>query len=42
MLFKFHANCAHGGLPRAQAEALATTLQGIFNRSHIASDTLTP
>ena len=42
MLFKFHANCAHGGLPRAQAEALATTLHGLFNRSHIDSDTLAP
>ena len=42
MLFKFHANCAHGGLPRAQAEALAATLHGIFDRSHIDSDTLTP
>lgn len=42
MLFKFHANCAHGGLPRARAEALAATLHGIFNRSSIDSDTLTP
>jgi 2-methylcitrate dehydratase PrpD len=42
MLFKFHANCAHGGLPRARAEALAAALHGIFNRSSIDSDTLTP
>ena len=42
ILFKFHANCAHGGLPRAQAEALASTLHGVFSRPRIASDMLHP
>ncbi len=41
LLFKFHANCAHGGLPRAQADALATTLHGLFNRALIDTSTLT-
>lgn len=39
ILFKFHANCAYGGLPRAQAEALASTLHGVVSRPRIDSDT---
>jgi 2-methylcitrate dehydratase PrpD len=42
ILFKFHANCAYGGLPRAQAEALASTLHGVFLRPRIDTDTLHP
>ena len=30
---KFHANCAHGGLPRDAAERLATQLTGLFERT---------
>jgi len=37
---KFFANCAHGGLPRAQAEALAATLHGLFERPLIDTATL--
>ena len=40
MLFKFHANCVYGGLPRAQAEALATTLHGLFDRALIDTSSL--
>ena len=37
---KFHANCAHGGLPAAHAEAMATTLHGLFGRPLITTATL--
>ncbi len=37
---KFYANCAHGGLARAQAQALAATLQGLFERALIDTATL--
>ena len=40
LLHKFHANCAYGGLPRAQAQALATTLHGLFDRALIDTHTL--
>lgn len=32
IVHKFHANCAHGGMPRATAEALAAALGGVFER----------
>ena len=41
LLFKFHANCAHGGLPRAQADALAAQVQGLLDEAGISSDALT-
>ena len=41
LLFKFHANCAHGGLPRAQADALAAQVQGLVDEAGIGSDALT-
>ena len=37
---KFFANCAHGGLPRGEAERLATGLHGLFERPLIDADTL--
>ena len=37
---KFHANCAHGGLAPAHAQALATTLHGLFERPLITTATL--
>ena len=40
LLFKFHANCAHGGLQRADAEALASRLSGLFGEPSLATLTL--
>ena len=40
MRHKFHANCAYGGLALAHAEAMATTLQGLFERPLITAATL--
>ena len=37
---KFHANCAYGGLASAHAEAMATTLHGLFKRPVITTATL--
>jgi 2-methylcitrate dehydratase PrpD len=38
--FKFHANCAHGGWTRAQSDALAATMHGLFERALITTATL--
>lgn len=40
LLFKFHANCAHGGLARGPAEQLATKLSGLFDAPSLAALTL--
>ena len=40
LLRKFHANCAHGGMAQAQAQALAATLFGLFGRPLIDTQTL--
>ena len=37
---KFHANCAYGGMALAHAEAMATTLHGLFERPVITTATL--
>ena len=37
---KFHANCAHGGLPAAQAHALEAALGRLFERPHIDTQAL--
>ena len=37
---KFHANCAHGGLPRDAAERLARQLAGLFERSCVDAASL--
>ncbi len=34
---KFHANCKHGGLPAAQAQALEAALGGLFERAKITT-----
>ena len=38
--FKFHANCAHGGWTRGEADALAATVHGLFGRARIDTATL--
>jgi 2-methylcitrate dehydratase PrpD len=40
LAFKFYANCAHGGLPRAQAEALAAGVDALFERPLIDTRSL--
>jgi 2-methylcitrate dehydratase PrpD len=37
---KFHANCAHGGLPQAQALALQQALAGLFEQPRIHTQVL--
>ncbi len=37
---KFYANCAHGGLPRAEVEPLAARLRGLFDRPLIDAQSL--
>ncbi len=37
---KFHANCAHGGLPTAAVQSLETALGGLFERSRIDTQAL--
>lgn len=40
IVFKFHANCAYGGLSAAQAQALQVRLQGVFESPLISTTAL--
>jgi 2-methylcitrate dehydratase PrpD len=37
---KFHANCAYGGMPAAQAQALELALGGLFEQKQITTQAL--